>query len=440
MSEPAASGGPAGPLPRALHRYLLAVSIAGPIVALLVALTRPIDLAASDLLPLGMLAAMALLGVLLPLRIRERTLVNVVGAAYLALILVSPVALPGLIAVAVALAGRVVRRRRDALEVLFNVGQTALYVTAGAITFAVTSAFPWGPEITGIGPVPAVVCAALMVYLANFTVVTIAVALQTGAAPLRVWRKNIGHEFLTELALFGIGVVAALLAVSYPWALPVLVLPVLLVYRSLQHSTRLQLDVERALAHLVELLEQRDSYTAGHSERVALMARTLALRLGLTADEARSIESAGRVHDIGKLVIDPAILQKTGPLTDVEMAEMRLHAGHGASIMEQFAPSGDGHRSVRHHHEHWDGTGYPDGLQGEQIPFGARILSVADAYDALNSTRPYRRAVDSAQIRCILQQGASTQWDPVVVDELVAWLAETGPAPVPVPACSGSAV
>jgi response regulator RpfG family c-di-GMP phosphodiesterase len=94
---------------------------------------------------------------------------------------------------------------------------------------------------------------------------------------------------------------------------------------------------------------------------------------------------------------------------------------------------------VRHHHEHWDGTGYPDGLQGEQIPFGARILSVADAYDALNSTRPYRRAVDSAQIRCILQQGAGTQWDPVVVDELVAWLAETDPATVDVPSCSGSA-
>lgn len=439
MSEPKASRGPEGPLPRALHHYLVAVSIAGPAVALLVMLAQPIDLAASDLLPLGMLAAMALLGVLLPLRIREQTLVNVVGAAYLALILVSPVALPGLIAVAVALTGRIIRRRRDALEVLFNVGQTALYVTAGAVTFTVTSGLPWGPEIAGIGPVPAVVCAALVVYLANFTVVTIAVALQVGAAPLRVWRKNVGQEFLTELALFGIGVVAALLAVSYPWALPVLVLPVLLVYRSLQHSSQLQLDVDRALAHLVELLEQRDAYTAGHSERVASTARTLALRLGLTADEAGAIESAGRVHDIGKLVIDPTILLKTGPLTDVEMAEMRLHAAHGASIMEQFAPSGIGHRFVRHHHERWDGAGYPDELQGAQIPFGARILSVADAYDALNSTRPYRRAVDPSQIRCILKQGAGTQWDPVVVDEMLALLAETDPATVAVPSRSGSA-
>ena len=423
MTEQGAGSVPDGALPPALQRYLVAVTFGGLALAVAVAVINPIRLRAEDLLPLAMLAGMALLGVLLPLRIRQQTLVNVVGAAYLALILVSPVGLPGLMGVGIALAGRVIRGQTDRLEVAFNVGQTALYVTLGALAFHVASNLPWtGTTITGVGPVTAVLVTALTLYLVNFTLVTLAVAYQVGAAPLRVWRKNVGHDLLTELALFAIGVVAALLAVSYTWALPVLILPVLLVYRSLQHSTRLQLDVERALAHLVELLEQRDAYTAGHSERVAMLARTLALQLGLTGDEAGEIERAGRVHDIGKLVIDPEILQKRGPLTDDEMASMRLHAVHGASIVQRFSPTGPGHLFVRHHHERWDGTGYPEGLRGEAIPFGARILSVADAYDALTSDRPYRRAIDVARIRAIMAEGAGSQWDPLVVQSLVAWL------------------
>lgn len=142
MNQSRANRSPIGGLPRALHRYLVAVAVTGPLLAASVVLVEPPTLAADDLPPLATLAAMALLAVLLPLRIREQTLVNVVGAAYLALILVSPVALPGLIGVAVALAGRVIRRRNDALEVLFNVGQTALYVTSGAVFFRLTSALP----------------------------------------------------------------------------------------------------------------------------------------------------------------------------------------------------------------------------------------------------------------------------------------------------------
>lgn len=230
-----------------------------------------------------------------------------------------------------------------------------------------------------------------------------------------------------------------MLAVSYPLALPVLILPVLLVHRSLQRSAHVQLDVEQALAHLVELLEQRDDYTAGHSERVAIVARTLALRLGMTADEAGAIQSAGRVHDIGKLVVDPEILRKTCKLTAAEMAEMRLHPVHGASIVQRFSPQSAGYRLVRHHHERWDGSGYPDGLQGEQIPIGARVLSVADAYDALNSDRSYRHAVEPQEIRAILTGGAGIQWDPRVVAALLAWLIETSDLVTTIPLSSGSA-
>lgn len=428
-----------GALPKALQSYLAVVSIVGPVLAVGVAILNPIKVNTDDMLALGMLVGMALMGVLLPLRVRQQTLVNVVGAAYLALILVSPVGLPGLLGLAVALIGRVIRGRTDPLEVAFNVGQTALYVTLGAMTFRLTSAISWpGPPIVGIGPVEAVVITALALYVVNFTLVILAVAYQVGAAPTRVWRKNFGHDLLTEAALFAIGVLAALLAVSYPLAIPVLILPVLLVHRSLQQSTHLQLDVERALAHLVELLEQRDAYTAGHSERVAILAGTLALRLGLTGDEASEIESAGRVHDIGKLIVDPYILRKIGPLTDDEMREMQLHPVHGASIMQRFAPTGEGHLSVRHHHERWDGTGYPDGLRQEQIPFGARVLSVVDAYDALSSNRPYRRALDPCQIQAILAEGAGAQWDPQVVATLLSWLAENGTVTTP-PVCAGTA-
>jgi putative two-component system response regulator len=205
-----------------------------------------------------------------------------------------------------------------------------------------------------------------------------------------------------------------------------LALPAILVQRAVSETVKLRIDTHEALASLVEIVELRDPYTAGHSRRVAANARLLALRMGLTAEEADVIESAGRVHDIGKVAIDPAILTKPGMLTDAEFAEMQLHPTHGANVVERFAAYRQGSTFVRHHHEAWDGTGYPDKLVGEAIPLGARILAVVDSFDALTSDRPYRRGFSVARARAVLQDGSGRQW---ASDVVAAWMAQLDEAP-----------
>ncbi len=209
-----------------------------------------------------------------------------------------------------------------------------------------------------------------------------------------------------------------------PLGLPALLLPVALVHRSLRQAARLREDTQDALAALVDIVELRDPYTAGHSARVAEMARTLAVRLGMTPEEADLVESAGRIHDVGKVALDPGGLTRAGALTDAEWAEMRRHPGLGADVVQRLNAYGTGHRLVRHHHEAWDGRGYPDRLQGESIPLGARILAVADAYDAMTSARPYREARSAEEAREILRQGAGQQWDAGVVAALLDELTE----------------
>ena len=146
-----------------------------------------------------------------------------------------------------------------------------------------------------------------------------------------------------------------------------------------------------SLLALANALEARDAYTRGHSDRVAVTARGLALASGLTSPAAETVAQAGRLHDLGKIGVPETVLGKCGPLTDEEWAVMRLHPLTGAQILAPLEFFGDGMLIVRHHHERFDGSGYPDGLRGAAIPLGARIVAVADVYDALTSDRAYRR-------------------------------------------------
>ena len=141
---------------------------------------------------------------------------------------------------------------------------------------------------------------------------------------------------------------------------------------------------------LVSTLDAKDPYTRGHSERVALVAKRLGKELGLPEEDLRDIYLSGLLHDIGKIGVDDRILRKPGRLTTEEFHEIQEHPIIGFDIVKKF---NNLHRvlpGVRNHHENYNGTGYPDGLQGEDIPLMARILAVADSYDAMGSDRPYR--------------------------------------------------
>jgi HD-GYP domain-containing protein (c-di-GMP phosphodiesterase class II) len=179
------------------------------------------------------------------------------------------------------------------------------------------------------------------------------------------------------------------------------------------------LDVMKAIAAIIDA---KDGYTHRHSERVAAFAVRLAQQLGLSADERSVVELSGLLHDVGKIGVPDAILNKPGKLTDEEFAEMRRHPGHGAAILANIesAKVTELLPGVKYHHERWDGTGYPEGLRGEEIPLIGRILSVADFLDALTSERAYRKGLSIDDVVQMIREQAGRAFDPRVVEAAVS--------------------
>ena len=176
------------------------------------------------------------------------------------------------------------------------------------------------------------------------------------------------------------------------------------------------------VAALAQALEERDSYTGEHSESVVELTARVAEALALDADEVKQIRSAALLHDIGKVGIPDGILHKPGPLDDREWEIMRQHPAIGERILRAIPGMGSVARVVRHEHERWDGGGYPDGLAGEAIPIGARIILACDAYHAMTSDRPYRKAMSHHEAMSELTTNAGSQFDPQVVEALVGYL------------------
>jgi HD-GYP domain-containing protein (c-di-GMP phosphodiesterase class II) len=158
---------------------------------------------------------------------------------------------------------------------------------------------------------------------------------------------------------------------------------------------QLQRGVYQSLLGLANALEAKDPYTRGHSERVSRWSRRLGVALGLESHAIEVVSQAGLLHDLGKIGVPEHVLRKAGALDESEWALMKRHPLIGADIVAPLEFFGSGALVIRHHHERIDGSGYPDGLAGDRIPLGSRIVAVADVYDALTSDRPYRRALTS---------------------------------------------
>lgn len=171
---------------------------------------------------------------------------------------------------------------------------------------------------------------------------------------------------------------------------------------------------------LVSSLDAKDRYTRGHSERVAMIARRLGIEIGLTEQEIEDIYLAGLLHDVGKIGVDDAILRKPGKLTDDEFDEIKKHPAIGYQILGGIKRLQHILPGVRSHHEAFDGSGYPDGLSGYHIPTMARVLAVADSYDAMGSDRPYRNGMPLDRLESILSSGRGTQWDADIIDAYFA--------------------
>lgn len=183
------------------------------------------------------------------------------------------------------------------------------------------------------------------------------------------------------------------------------------IHQPTEAGHRLLLSTVMALANS---LEAKDPYTVGHSQRVADLAQRLAADLGLSENEVEYIRMAGLLHDIGKIGIREAIINKPGPLTPSEYAHIQTHPLISERILIPVAELNGALRMIRNHHERWDGDGYPDGLKELEIPLGARILSIADAYDAMTSQRPYRPPLPHEVALREIEKGAGRHFDPTL--------------------------
>jgi HD-GYP domain-containing protein (c-di-GMP phosphodiesterase class II) len=193
--------------------------------------------------------------------------------------------------------------------------------------------------------------------------------------------------------------------------------------RAAEAERNLETTLHASVESLAALLDLRDGYTGQHSSTVVALCEEVGRRVGVTGDELEHLRIAAHLHDLGKIGVPDEILHKSGSLDDAEWSIMREHPVWGARALETIPGFRAASRAVRHHHERWDGGGYPDGLAGEEIPIGARVIAVCDAYEAMTSTRPYRPALADSEARERLVAGTGTQFDPAATWGLLDALA-----------------
>jgi putative two-component system response regulator len=282
---------------------------------------------------------------------------------------------------------------------------------------------------------------------ADVVLLDLMMPVQNGAATLRLLRADQRHEFLPIIVLTsergGALRQEAIMAGADDFiGYPVNRLELVTRIRSLLRIKDYHADLEQeqnVICALALAIEAKDRYTRGHSQRVGDLARTFALHLGCDTAAADRMRTAGLLHDIGKIAVPEALLNKQGPLTRDEFLRVIDHPIIGEEMVRPLLTLGGVLRMIRHHHERYDGRGYPDGLSGEAIPFEVRLLSIVDAYDALTSHRSYRPSALShtAAMETLRREGAAGKWDPNLVSAFVAMLGAQPPdweaIAVPVP-------
>lgn len=191
-----------------------------------------------------------------------------------------------------------------------------------------------------------------------------------------------------------------------------------------EKTKQLQLVTLNAVMAIAKAIEAKDSYTSGHSDRVALCSVAMAERLGWEEERVKNLRYVALLHDIGKIGVPDAVLNKPMPLNDEEMEIIRQHVISGGEILKEIHTIPNLQNGARYHHERYDGDGYPKGLKGEEIPIEARIIAIADTYDAMTSDRAYRTRLVEQEVFSELKKGRGTQFDPMLLDLFVGMLEE----------------
>lgn len=325
---------------------------------------------------------------------------------------------------------------------LFNVTAPAIAIRVAAEVFFLVSHYGAGEiDKTNIGGlIEEIFALAFVNFVVSMSLIAGAITLDGGTAAFKTWRRNIPAVGVNYFVGFSIAVFLVAYFRDINIAALGLVVPVLLVsfFTTRTSIGRLE-DANRHVSQINELyistiealamaVDAKDQITHGHIRRVQVFATQLAQRLGVhDQSQLRAIETAALLHDMGKLAIPEFILNKPGKLTAPEFEKMKRHADIGADLLSSISFPYPVIPIVRHHHENWDGTGYPSRLSGHDIPLGARILSVVDCFDALTSDRPYRPRLSEDESFQILRHRSGSMYDPLIVDTFIQVFPEIAP-------------
>jgi putative nucleotidyltransferase with HDIG domain len=229
---------------------------------------------------------------------------------------------------------------------------------------------------------------------------------------------------LAEACQYFFGMMGAVLALSNVWNAALLLVPIVLIHRLAKRSKELHESTRVLLESLADQVDSKDPYTHEHSKRVTRWTRELLRELQVVGPEAELIITCARLHDIGKISLPENILHKHEQLTPEDWEIMERHPAIGADMVSRYPAFARGAHIIRHHHERMDGAGYPDKIAGSAIPFGARVLAVADSFDAMITDRPYRAGMPVERAAAILKGGSGSQWDAAIVDAFMRVIAD----------------
>ena len=267
----------------------------------------------------------------------------------------------------------------------------------------------------------AILLAATTYFMLNVGNVAVMVSLARNSDSMASFLSAFQVAAAQFAGLMMLGIVAAAVYAASPVSAVLLLIPLSIAYFSLKSTLALRTETKHALETLAIQVDQYHPYTAKHSDRVALFAARIATTMHLADEQVEIITRTARIHDLGKLGIWREMLNKPSALTEAERAEMQTHPVRGAALVSGFADYRNGRDLILYHHERYDGRGYPNGLKGEEIPLGARIIAVADAADAMMSDRPYRKALTMAETMRELERNSGKQFDPSIVD-VILWI------------------
>jgi hypothetical protein len=321
-----------------------------------------------------------------------------------------------------------IAQRGSPIKALFNVLQTAFAIGVATIVFKLVggTSLLSSPSVKLLEGARISALSVLVLIAVFFAVNTILVsgviAVSEGVGFFYIWRKNtiasVPYDLLSTPVVY---LLAWVYVTSGAMGAIALCIPMIGVRQLYKTNSELERVNQELLELMVKAIEARDPYTSGHSRRVAHYSQLIARAIGLSGNQVERVRIAALLHDVGKIhEIYAPLLQKPEKLTPAEWEIMQGHPIKSSELVMTVSHLADIVLPVRHHHENWDGSGYPDGLAGEQIPLASRIVLFADTIDAMTTDRPYRKALGETQVRSELTKYRAKQFDPYICDKLLA--------------------